>query len=132
MIYRNNWNVDKLIDPIDELFGALGAFTFKVAVSGVILSNYPMGHFSIIINKFCVYVKDSYDFTTNFEYLGCWNEQVVSKIYECYANFRVYNSDFREYRRKYNKGGDFLVFSDAKIFELEKQITKSFPVSLAR
>lgn len=78
-----------------------------------------------------VYVKDFYDFNhkgKSDQPLGVWTEDGIlirsevaisivgnNTIYKGGKLNKVsafHNSDFLKYREKYNKGGDFIVFSD--------------------
>ena len=86
----------------DALAGALGSFTFQVAVAGRVVSS-GSGRFEIAVQEVGVYVKDSFDFEGS-QFLGFWG----------YRDDPVNNSDFRQWRSQSNRGGDFRVFSDVK------------------
>ena len=154
--FHNDWQVQykevaqsKFTSPMDDLYAALGDFSFYFLVKGFVerledQSGQP--RYRVTVNKVGAYVMDSYDFNdthaketmrgralswlaskpfTNVgasQPLGIWGCQppYVGKepgINRHYVN----NYDFREWRRKYGKGrgGDFLVFSDIKVFDTD-------------
>jgi hypothetical protein len=81
--------------------------------------------FQVTINEVGVYIRDSFDFEEN-QYLGCWsdNPDGFSPIMPPSVDDTglgppplfspVGNRDFREWRARTGRGGDFLVFSDLK------------------
>ena len=114
---------DKILDPLDDMFAALGAFTFKVIVQGRVAppqdswSLQPPYTHRVTIEKVGVYIKDSFDFNGP-QFLGAWQETPpdVTRDPVAYpdSHTRVDNADFRAWRSQNHKGGDFLVFSDIK------------------
>ena len=115
---------------IDDLAAALGAFTFYLVVAGsVSFSNVDpqapwqqrrLGH-DVTIDEVGIYVRDSYDFEGD-QFLGWWaypddsgrfpNGYVSAMPFD--GGELVTNEDFKKFRRRTGKGGDFLIFSDLK------------------
>jgi hypothetical protein len=109
-------NINPLKDTIDEFFGALANCTLKVGVVGKTTKDDKF-----IVEKYGLYIKDSYDFIGDSQPLGLWTCQKVlpklesgkalkGPIYPSVAY--VTNGDFNKYRLKHNQGRDFVVFSD--------------------
>ena len=120
----------KLTDTIDDFYGAIGRGMIQLAVVGHVHRD----NFSelFIIDHVGVYLKDCYEFN-GFQFLGCWTKskafgkaEMISRVS---ANtslvgahilqinepvFHVFNHDFRQYREKHGKGGDFIIYSDVK------------------
>jgi len=124
-------------DTINEYYAALGKCILKIAVRGysTILNQEKV----FIVENLGFYIKDSYDFSTNTEFLGVWDKSGVWNkkdtigfgIYffttpaDLYPNtVPVFNSDFRAWQKKYNEGGDFIVFSDILWLPPKKRIIK--------
>ena len=114
--------------PLNDVFGALGNFTYHVAVEGVLQ---PKGN-RIILKKAGVYVFDSYDFTDDAgawlsQPLGFWNFEKgqVSK-FPGFGYHYITNGTFQEWRKRNGKGGDFWVYSDIKVIRLLPE--PSFPI----
>ena len=111
-----------LSDPLDDLFGALGSFNFRVAVEGKMAPVQPSG-WDISIEKVGIYVHDSYDFQDDHWYsqpLGFWSFDGagdVSKLPGLHS-YAVANSSFRDYRAAKRHGGDFWVYSNLKVLNL--------------
>ena len=109
--------VGRLWNPTDDLFAALGRLTLRMAIKGVVTPTATGGH-AIHIKKVGIYVRDSYDFNGP-QHLGYWN---LAKNYggkNFFRGTKVKNADFREWRTQQGRGGDYLVFSDIKIIQLE-------------
>ncbi|MBI6846003.1 hypothetical protein BTW15_12695 [Pseudomonas syringae pv. tomato] len=118
-------------DVVDDMYGALGFATLKVGVVGTafskkhFISRQPKHYFKIEHLGF--YIRDHYDFN-GLQYLGTWTEdRVLTKAETVIAltpqgNLilslkdgpfaAITNSNFREYRNKTGKGGDFFIYSD--------------------
>jgi hypothetical protein len=120
-------------DPLDDLFAALGNFNFNFVTRGTVerLPDDANGksRYRVTLHEVGIYVKDSYDFNDDDAWykpsqpLGFWScvKQDVSKDKGKIIDFDykyVDNEDFRDWRDQYGKGkgGDFLVFSDIKVF----------------
>jgi hypothetical protein len=122
---------DKLFDPLDDLFAALAAFTFKVIVQGRVGPSDslqpPLTH-RVTIEKVGVYIRDSYDFNGP-QFLGSWRETppACSKDPLAFPPYNpTHNADFGSWRTANHRGGDFLVFSDIKFTTLATPDSFSF------
>jgi hypothetical protein len=91
---------------VDALTAALGAFLFQVAIAGTVTARVG-AVVTVSISEVGVYVKDSFDFN-QAQFLGFWGHRDTP----------VNNATFRDWRAKFAKGGDFLVFSDIKRIKL--------------
>lgn len=118
----------------DDMTAALGNFNFRVVVAGGVEAA-GFGRYRVVINEVGVYIRDSFDFDGD-QNLGCWSEDpdLFSPImlpgsstpprgaglWDSFVASQtplftpVGNRDFRNWRTRNNRGGDFLVFSDLK------------------
>jgi hypothetical protein len=110
----------------DDMTAALGNFNLRVVVAGTVAPVGPglYGH-QVQITEVGVYVRDSFDFEGD-QYLGCWSDNpdgffpIMPPDPGAGMSFPppmfspVGNRDFREWRNRTARGGDFLVFSDLK------------------
>ena len=103
--------VGSLSDPLDDLYAALGKFTFKVVVKGCATAG------AIGITDIGIYVKDSFDFQGDQD-LGYWNKATNYAGRNPFKGTLVSNSDYRAYAQKTGFGVDFLVFSDLVVITL--------------
>ena len=134
--FHNEWQVqyyeykeNKLISPLDDMYGALGDFSFYYLAKGHVERLPDQGgqpRYRVTLNKIGVYVKDSYDFNDKkyrpsqpLGFWGCKSPYIGRLPLPLQGHRYVNNEDFREWRTKYGKGfgGDFLVFSDIKVFD---------------
>ncbi|KPB76000.1 Long-chain-fatty-acid--CoA ligase [Pseudomonas syringae pv. coriandricola] len=128
-------------DMLDDMYGALGSATLKVGVSGKtfvkenLITNQKHSFFQISHLGF--YIRDHYDFNGP-QYLGTWTEDrvltkaetVMTMTPQGYLVIRlkdgpfasITNGDFREYREKTGKGGDFIIYSDVHWVDSQKII----------
>lgn len=128
-------------DVLDDLYGALGKATLKVAVAGNAFSEndpitrQPRCYFRA--SQLGFYIRDHYDFNGP-QYLGTWaDDRVLTKAETVFTLSlhgqlivrlkngpfaAVTNGDFREYRDKIGKGGDFIVYSDVLWKETDQVI----------
>jgi hypothetical protein len=112
-----------VFDPLDDLYGALGSFTFKLLLGGRVTLKDPRastgrpGHV-ITIEKVGVYVHDSYDFQED-QPLGFWSENNVGKM-PWLGYHEVANKSFRDWRLAHSAGADFEVFSDLQVTPLTR------------
>jgi len=119
------------LDTLDDMYGALGKATVKVGVVGTAYSeldpvtNRARHYFKVAYLGF--YIRDNYDFNGS-QYLGTWTENRVLSKSETILSLTpsgqsiihfgqepfaaVSNPDFRNYRSKTGKGGDFVIYSD--------------------
>ncbi|WOI43920.1 DUF6402 family protein [Acidovorax sp. BLS4] len=121
-------------DPMDDFYGAMGEAQVNVAVSGLVTPQGP-GKATVDINELGFYLRDAYDFNDGKSFisqpLGCWGfsgvecgvrtqlsvplqEVVVNEPPAAVQNrkYIVQNKDFRNWRTKNQRGGDFMVLSD--------------------
>ena len=135
---------EKIGDDLDDLYGALGAYTMRVAGAGYVEplkdSNGKVTKHRIHLEKIGLFVRDTYEFIGT-QGLGLWNFTEVKKGFG-YLNpdvkieqhcrevdekdaekiaqkegeklFDVENADFEAYRKKFGKGGDFVIYSDVQ------------------
>lgn len=117
---------DQMMDPTDDLYCALGAFTMHLTASGKVkpVNNGPTTH-EIHIDKFGFFIKDTYDFN-GIQPLGFWNQEGVSKG-PASGYWYIDNSSFSDWRKKHNKGGDFFVFSDILWQPLRSPVIWKYP-----
>ncbi|GKS89424.1 MULTISPECIES: DUF6402 family protein [unclassified Acidovorax] len=125
----------RMSDPLDDLYGAMGEATLKVAVSGWV-TRQGTGRTAVAIDELGFYLRDSYDFSDGdraflSQPLGFWGYDGVSRVnppggqvliseqwsHESEGKARghtylVQNEDFRKWRAKHGRGGDFIVLSD--------------------
>ncbi|KAB7692335.1 DUF6402 family protein [Plesiomonas shigelloides] len=129
----NTIKVGGLLDTIDDWYGAIGNASLNFAVNGY--SGTHHGRSAFFVDRVGVYIKDTYDFVDDGEYisepLGVWSKSGVlskagsvaylasygSALFGILARewrgfVPIYNSDFRDWQDKHNAGGDFIVFSD--------------------
>ncbi|MDA8446599.1 DUF6402 family protein [Paracidovorax valerianellae] len=105
--------LEKLTDPIDDLYCALGAFTLHVAAEGVISplkrSGVQATH-QVDIHGLAFYIRDCYDFTDD-QPLGNWDASEVQMLPARHLRLAE-NASFRQWRDRHQRGGDFIIFSD--------------------
>lgn len=116
--YVNYRTVGNSGDPLDDMFAALGMFTFRVVVAGDVASVPGTLKSHVTIEEVGVYVVDSYDFNGT-QPLGTWDASTnsVSKS-PLSSGAIVSNADFRDFRLRTGMGGDFQVFSDLLVRRL--------------
>ncbi len=124
--------LDKAMDPLDDVYFALGSFSIKLAATQIRTYSDLHGWPTIEISEIGMYVRDTYDFLNapgQDQLLGYWNKTGVIKplpgeyllepkrIYRWFKPYtKVTNNDYNDYRRRTGKGGDFLVFSTVRLF----------------
>ena len=144
----NERSAGSLTDPLDDLYGALGFFAMRVAGAGYIEplkdSHGKVFKYRVHLEKVGLFVRDTYEFIGS-QGLGLWNfidvqkgtgyldpdvkidqncvvvdekdaEKTARKEAERY--FDVENADFQAYRTKFNKGGDFVIYSDVQWYDV--------------
>jgi hypothetical protein len=123
---------EKAVDPLDDVYFALGSFSIKLAATQIQTHSDLNGFPAIQISEVAMYVRDTYDFLNEEDedqLLGYWNKAGVIKPYPdeyllqpkyIMRWFKLYhkvtNNHYNEHRRRTGKGGDFLVFSTIKRF----------------
>lgn len=76
----------------------------------------------MLIEKLHFYVRDSYDFNSEDEPLGYWGREGASaSVFKLGMSF-VENRQFRQWRDRHGRGGDFIIFSDVYTKNLLKSI----------
>lgn len=108
---------DKMLDPLDDVYGALGSFLIKIAVVSFKTYLDKQGFSIININRIGLYIRDTYDFLDE-QKLGYWSREGVSKNNFQNKFVEVTNNHFNEYRKCYKEGGDFIVFSDVQYYDV--------------
>lgn len=121
------------LDVINDLYGALGKATLKLAVTGTLDQS------EFTVNHIGIYIRDTYDFTNRSlmgiqapELLGIWSRDRCLSKWEMigYLNgmnqgwrptdehfmgfVPMFNGDFRRWQKKHGTGGDYIVYSDVK------------------
>ncbi|WP_211443214.1 DUF6402 family protein [Collimonas humicola] len=137
----------------DDLLGALGSFMFYAALGYAQFEWLSPKKVKATVTHIVVYMKDTYSFYdrsthAGSQYLGHWNRNGARVVpvnlvlsvnrknnwfdYPIATNlpwkttnvyYPVYNKDFRNWQKKYQQGGDFLLFSDPKTIRLTTPIT---------
>jgi len=102
---------------LDDMFATLGDFVFRVIGGGTITKK--GGHYIIQITTLGIYVRDNFDFNDVSwkpnQPLGYWN--IVTKevaTTPTSGHFYISNKSYREYRKEFEMGEDFTVYSDIK------------------
>ena len=128
----------------DDLTGALGSFVIYAAIGHARVTwNIEAQRKTAMVTGIWMYVKDNYTFTDDkgerSQYLGHWSSNGVIVIpldavaetspYIPYIDspvtlgdplvkgnvyYPVYNSDFRQWAIKHQRGGDFVTYSDRR------------------
>lgn len=110
--YVNQRIVSFNLSDLDDMAAALGNFAFRIVVAGGVAPIPKSSRFKVTISEVGVYIRDSYDFDGS-QFLGFWDDKDNSvSMTNPLSGTPVSNDDFRSWRTKTGKGGDFLVFSD--------------------
>lgn len=124
----------------DDLTGALGSFNFYAAVRYARFESSPAGRVAVVTDV-SVYVRDPYEFSDE-QYLGHWSPSHVAvvpahqmargwldypvvdgSVYDKDSVlYPVTNKDYRDWRAKYNQGGDFMIYTDRVNVKLDSPI----------
>ena len=121
----NYENFGSKLDTLDDLYGALGMATLKVALIGEAIRDERTGRLALRVTHAGFYIRDTYDFA-GAQYLGTWTKSGVLSKSQVLMNavmdglaFRwgkpvghVSNRDFDSYRSSTGFGGDFMIYSD--------------------
>ncbi len=143
----NFMTLGSLSDPLDDFYGAMGEAQLTIAVSGMVTTD-AQGKHSLEVKELGLYLRDTYDFNdrgVNRLYsqpLGFWGFSGVDRsaqlrwdveieekwVEEDAAAVRAYkyqvqNADFRRWRTRFQRGGDFMVLSDVLRIPLGNPIT---------
>ncbi len=116
------------LSNLDGFIAALANSELRLSVNGYVTPTYNIMHigWKVTITEVAIYLRDSYDFTDDSKKwfsqpLGIWNPSsnfVSGKKADITEGYFVNNSDFRKWRNRHKKGGDFLVFSKMETFEV--------------
>ncbi|AVS64439.1 hypothetical protein C8245_00905 [Paracidovorax avenae] len=130
----NYLSFGKWSDPMDDFYGAMGEAQINVAATGLV-TPHTAGQSFIEVDEIGFYLRDAYDFNDSGTFisqpLGCWGfngvecgihtqlnipteETLVDEEPSAVQKYKyiVQNKDFRNWRSKNNKGGDFMVLTD--------------------
>lgn len=124
------------LDPIDDLFAAIANASIKLAVSAR-LEPLSAGRLRVTVDQVGTYLRDTYDFNGD-QPLGSWSRTGFSRAallapeipidpttadndgsFDRNRFYTVTNETFRKYRRRYNRGTDFTIFSDVRRTRLD-------------
>ena len=106
---------EKLTDPLDDMYCALGAFGIHVAGAGTVIPLDPKADKDthlVKIDKLGFYIRDTYDFNED-QALGYWSQEGVTRSAGP-GSSSVENKHFRDWRTRFDHGGDFMIFSDVR------------------
>ena len=106
-------------DPVDDMLGALGRFSFQVAVSADVKVK-PYGYCAMV-DEVGVFIRDQYEFS-GVQPLGYWNPNTNYVGKNPYKGSLIENGTFQIFRNNTGLGGDFYIYSDVKRTKLEKPI----------
>ncbi|WP_439890186.1 DUF6402 family protein [Ralstonia sp. 25C] len=141
---------------MDDLYGALGAFTFDAAIDSYSYMVYSNGLARLEIYGLSIYARDVFTFHDRSDewgtqYLGHWNKTgfiiipaatiagEVTKsdipwytvarnglITEKNVYYPVRNKDYRNWQLQHGQGGDFIIYSDRRRVPLADPIVVEF------
>ena len=133
----------KVTDEMDDVYGALGAYSLKVAATAIRVHEVHKGFPALEIDEIGFYVRDTFEFTNTGkdQFLGYWNKHgilrpgLLNYVFDHRDSaepdsievdgayyFKVTNNSYNEYRKKFKKGGDFMVFSTVKRVPVSIQV----------
>lgn len=114
--FVNQRTAGSALDPLDDMYAALGKFCFRVAIqASVEPPKAPGGRHSVNIHQVGFYIWDRFDFNGD-QPLGFWSSNDVSR-FPLPGYDLVENADFRKWRQRHGRGGDFVVYSDLKVLK---------------
>jgi len=98
---------------LDDMMAALANFALYVAIAGQ-AEGLPTGETRVSVSEVGIYVRDSFDFNGD-QIFGYWSDSFpyASALWN-FGLTHVQNSDFRDWRTRTGRGGDFQAFSDVK------------------
>ena len=122
-INESVYSTSLINDPLDDLYGALGDFIFRISPKGTI-EFYSDETYKITYQKIAVYFIDSFDFVdSKFDIfspptylsqpLGYWdfiNNKVSKNIFS--NGLYITNESYQKYQNDTGKGEDFRLISD--------------------
>lgn len=129
----NFLTLGSMSDPLDDFYGAMGEAQLNVAASATVTTDAKGSH-AVTVGELGFYLRDSYDFNDGTFFsqpLGFWGFSGVERslqlrwdvqlddkwVEEDAATVQAYryevqNDDFRTWRSRNGRGGDFMVLSD--------------------
>lgn len=157
-ISKSKMAIKGSIDPLwmDDLYGALGAFSFYVAVDSFSWLFYRNGRARLEIYGLSIYARDVFTFLDRSDqkgtqYLGHWNKTgfivipeatiagelaksdgymypvaVNNLVTERKVYYPVRNKDYRNWQIKHQQGGDFIIYSNRVNVPLSKTVVFEF------
>lgn len=111
------------------LFAAMGSFNLKSLTAGTI-DKIDDKRYKVTVNQLAVYAEDSFQFEGD-EPLGFWSVYLLDFLafsLDFFNYEKLNNSDFRDFRKTYNKGKDFVVLSDNHIIHDYEPVSFEFTV----
>ena len=111
------------------LFAAMGGFNLKSLPAGTI-EKVDDNRYKVTVNQLAVYAEDSFQFEGD-EPLGFWSVNLLDFLafsLDFFNYEKLNNSDFRDFRKTYNKGKDFVVLSDNHIIHDYEPVSFEFTV----
>jgi hypothetical protein len=105
---------------INELTGAIGGGNLRVFPFKIKIIKTDESIYSCEVTQVGIYLRDSFDFS-NDQQLGFFNPKTNYLGKNPSKGSWIWNSDYRDYRDKTGKGGDFLIFSDIKYLDTSIQ-----------
>lgn len=143
---------------MDDLYGALGAFTFDAAIDSYSYMVYSNGRARLEIYGVSIYARDVFTFHDRSDewgtqYLGHWNKTgfiiipagtiageltksdipwytVTRNAYISEKNvyYPIRNKDYRNWQLKHGQGGDFIIYSDRRSIPLAGPMVIEFNI----
>lgn len=99
---------------VDGLTASIGDFDFRALAAGY-TKPLPGGGHRVIIERVSLFVWDSFNFhgaEDNLHYWSC--EKKNFSYFPDIGYIHLTNGTFQDFRRKYNRGGDFMVLSEPR------------------
>lgn len=109
-------------DNLDDLYGAVGNFIFRITPKGII-TYLGYDKYKVQYSQIAVYFIDSFDFQDDnskiSQPLGFWdiNNNTISKK-NPFGSFYINNNSYNKYQKDYNKGGDYMNISNYDVIEI--------------
>ncbi|CAI8977359.1 hypothetical protein CLU80_2589 [Pseudomonas sp. 29] len=118
----------RITDPLDDVYGTLGGFSVKFAVTKFSTVSKTKKTPAILhIEEIGCYIRDTYEFlndSSNNQPLGYWSFESGVKGFSALGRdtfeadgqlyHKVTNDSFNQYRALHGKGGDLFVYSTVK------------------
>ncbi|TMU82449.1 MULTISPECIES: DUF6402 family protein [Pseudomonas] len=119
---------DRITNPLDDVYGALGGFLVKFAVTKfTVTSKSKRVPATLHIEEIGCYIRDTYDFLNDSgkdQPLGYWSSESGIKGLTAFGRetfeadsqlyHKVTNDSFNQYRTLHGRGGDLFVYSTVK------------------